>query len=65
MSTSKTLLAFIGGAAAGAALVLLFNTEKGKEIRDNLSDKVKDAADKILEKTEEIINEAEASAKKS
>jgi gas vesicle protein len=62
MSNTKIILAFLGGAAAGAALGFLFTTEKGSEIRKDISDKVKEFAESILSKAEEILDEAEAAA---
>jgi len=62
MSTKKVLLAFLGGAAAGAVLGILFAPEKGSELRKDISDKAKDLADAILAKAEEIVDEAESVA---
>ena len=38
MSTSKTLLGFIAGAAVGAALGILFAPDKGTETRRKISE---------------------------
>lgn len=65
MSKSKLILAFLGGAAAGAALGIFFASDKGSEMRKKVTDKAKDFADSILAKAEEIVNEAEANAKKA
>lgn len=65
MSKSKMFLAFLGGAAAGAVLGILFASGKGSEMRKKVSDKAKDLADSILAKAEEIVNEAETAAKKA
>jgi gas vesicle protein len=65
MSNTKILLAFLGGAAAGAALGILFAPSKGSEIRKDLTDKAKDLADTILARAEEIVDEAEAAATKA
>ena len=65
MSKSKIILAFLGGAAAGAALGIFFASDKGSEMRKKVTDKAKDLADSILAKAEEIVNEAEANAKKA
>lgn len=65
MSKSKIILAFLGGAAAGAALGIFFASDKGSEMRKKVTDKAKDFADSILAKAEEIVNEAEANAKKA
>ena len=61
MST-KVLLAFIGGAAAGAVLGVLFAPGKGSELRRDISEKAKGLADAILAKAEEIVDEAESAA---
>ncbi len=65
MPKSKIFLAFLGGAAAGAVLGILFASDKGSEIRKKVTDKAKDLADLILAKAEEIVNEAETAAKKA
>ena len=65
MSKSKIVIAFLGGAAAGAVLGILFASDKGSEIRKKVTDKAKDLADSILAKAEEIVNEAETAAKKA
>jgi gas vesicle protein len=59
---SKVLLAFLGGAAAGAVLGVLFSPGKGSEIRKDISEKAKSLADAILAKAEEIVDEAESAA---
>lgn len=63
MSNSKILAAFIGGAAIGAVLGILFAPEKGSELRKDIADKAKDLTDAILAKAEEILDEAEEIAK--
>ncbi len=65
MSNTKILLAFLGGAAAGAILGVLFAPEKGSELRSDITDKAKSLADAILAKAEEIIDEAESVASKA
>lgn len=63
MISPKTLLAFIGGAAAGAAIYMLFNSEKGNQLRKDITDKARNLADSVLEKAEEMINEAEEASR--
>jgi gas vesicle protein len=63
MSSSKIFLAFLGGAAAGAALMLFLSSEKGKQFRDNLADTARNAADSFFDNLEKIVDEAEAAAK--
>lgn len=58
----RVLMAFIAGAAAGAALGVLFAPGKGSEIRKDITDKARDLADSILAKAEEIVDEAEMAA---
>ncbi len=65
MSNSKILLAFLGGAAAGALLGILFAPGKGSEIRNDIAGKANDLVDTILAKAEEIVDEAEAAASHS
>ena len=65
MSNSKILLAFLGGAAAGALLGVLFAPGKGSDIRNDIADKATDLVDTILAKAEEIVDEAETAAANS
>jgi gas vesicle protein len=45
------ILAFAAGAAAAVGVTLLFTTEKGKEIRTNVSKRMtKEEIDRIIEK---------------
>ena len=46
----KTILAFLGGAAAGAALGMLLSSEKGSKIRKDIANKARGLADAVLEK---------------
>ena len=65
MSNTKLLLAFLGGAAAGALLGVLFSPSEGSKLRKDIADKAKDLADAILAKAEEIVDEAEEVASKT
>lgn len=50
MKTSH-LLAFLGGAAVATGVTLLMTTEKGKEIRTKVSEKLsKEELEKLIEK---------------
>lgn len=48
-STSKVLLAFIAGAAAGTALGILLAPDKGEATRVRLKDSIEDIGDKARE----------------
>ena len=65
MSKSKVLLAFVGGAMAGAVLGLLLSSDKGSGIRKKVASKARDLADSILEKAEEMINDVEEGSERS
>jgi gas vesicle protein len=56
MSTSKTLLGFIAGAAVGAALGILFAPDKGTETRRKISEQSNDLADNIKGKFTDIVD---------
>lgn len=75
MSTTKALLGFIAGAAAGVALGILFAPDKGKETRrkiaeqsndlaDNLKGKITDLVDGVKEKFSTLKSETEDVAEK-
>ena len=75
MSTTKTLLGFVAGAAVGAALGILFAPDKGTETRrkiseqsndlaDNLKGKFTDLVDGVKEKFSNVKGEAEDVAEK-
>lgn len=52
-NNTKLLLALLSGAAAGAALALLFAPAKGSETRETITGSAKKLADTIREKAEE------------
>jgi gas vesicle protein len=56
MSTSKTLLGFIAGAAVGAALGILFAPDKGTETRRKISEQGNDLADNIKDKFTDLVD---------
>jgi gas vesicle protein len=56
MSTSKTLLGFIAGAAVGAALGILFAPDKGTETRRKISEQSNDLADNIKGKFTDLVD---------
>jgi gas vesicle protein len=56
MSTSKTLLGFVAGAAVGAALGILFAPDKGAETRKKISDQSNDLADNLKGKFTDIVD---------
>jgi gas vesicle protein len=56
MSTTKTLLGFVAGAAVGAALGILFAPDKGTETRRKISEQGNDLADNIKGKFTDIVD---------
>lgn len=53
MANCKSFLAFLAGAAAGAAIVFLTQTEKGEEIIAEGKEAVRKGLDKVEESLEE------------
>lgn len=56
MSTTKTLLGFIAGAAIGTALGILFAPDKGTETRRKISEQSNDLADNIKGKFTDLVD---------
>ncbi len=54
--TGKTLLAIIAGVAVGVVIGVLIAPQKGTDTRQKLNDGVKDLADSIISKAEEVID---------
>jgi gas vesicle protein len=55
-TSTTTLIAFLGGAAIGAAAALLFTTEKGAEARKTVSDLFSKEFDKLSNKIDHFIH---------
>ena len=55
-NNSNSLLAFLVGAATGAALGILYAPDKGKNTRDKLSFRLDKYKDKLQELTDELID---------
>jgi gas vesicle protein len=56
MSTTKTLLGFVAGAAVGAALGILFAPDKGTETRRKISEQSNDLADNLKGKFTDLVD---------
>ena len=56
MSTTKTLLGFVAGAAIGAALGILFAPDKGTETRRKISEQGNDLADNLKGKFTDLVD---------
>lgn len=61
---TNTLLAFMGGAIAGAVVALLFAPEKGETIRKAIKDKAAEGYKAAKEKAAEGYNAAKESVNK-
>lgn len=57
MSSGKVVLALLAGAAAGAALGILFAPAKGSETRKELTGKGQELKDSIMEKFNEFLDD--------
>jgi len=58
-STLRTILAFLLGAAAGAAAALLFAPKAGEELRDDIAEAVNDGVNQASVKGKVIKSQAE------
>jgi gas vesicle protein len=58
-STPRTILAFLLGAAAGAAAALLFAPKAGEELRDDIAEAVNDGVNQVSVKGKVIKSQAE------
>jgi gas vesicle protein len=55
--TSKTILAFVGGALAGAAVGILLAPDKGSNLRKKIADSARDMSDDLTETADEKYQE--------
>ena len=58
-STLRTILAFLLGAAAGAAAALLFAPKAGEELRDDIAEAINDGVNQVSVKGKVIKSQAE------
>ena len=58
-NTPRTILAFLSGAAAGAAAALLFAPKAGEELRDDIAEAVNDGVNQVSVKGKELKRQAE------
>ena len=56
MSTTKILLGFLAGAAAGAIVGILFAPDKGSETRRKIADESNDLADNLKGKINNLVD---------
>ncbi len=56
MSTGKVILGVLAGVAAGAVIGVLFAPDKGYETRGKISKKGKELKDELKEKIEDVID---------
>lgn len=64
MSASKFIAGLVVGAAAGAAMAVFLQTEKGKEFMNNVKDTAGKAGDNLKEKMQNLDDEFAALLKK-
>lgn len=60
----SNLLAFLGGAIAGAAVALLLAPQSGKETREQIKDFVDDSMDDVKDFTERAVNQVKKAVDK-
>jgi gas vesicle protein len=58
-NTPRTILAFLLGAATGAAAALLFAPKAGEELRDDIAEAVNDGVNLVSVKGKELKRQAE------
>ena len=62
---NNILLAALGGAAIGAIVASVLNTEKGREMLDSATNSIKDFSDKATEYAKQNIDEVIRETKES
>ncbi len=62
MKKRNAIPLLLAGAAVGGALYFLFNTERGRELLDRLTNTALDKLDEWLASVEEALSDAEAEA---
>lgn len=63
-NSGKTFLAALTGAAIGAGIALLFAPASGKETREKIADKMNDAKDNLTEKGKDALDKVKRKTKK-